>query len=128
MIGEAAMARAKRTAKPDDWYAVRSVFLFGKKRDGKNVFEERIVVFSAKTFDGAFAKACREAKRYAKEGRMKRHPLMEAYLQDGDALVDGYEVWSTLFESNDSLHSFVKDRYARYDYRPDGGPRIRSTR
>ena len=29
------------------WYAIRSVYLFGVKEDGTNVFEERVVAFEA---------------------------------------------------------------------------------
>ena len=101
------------------WFGVRSVFLFGKKKNGSNVFEERIVVFSAKTSEEAFAKAQREAESYAKILKLERHPDMEAYIQDGDNLIDGYEVWSTPYESRENLKAFVKNRYDKYRYHPD---------
>ena len=101
------------------WWGIRSVFLFGRKKDGTNVFEERVVVFSATTLERAFAKAKTEAENYAKVLKMKRHPYMMAYEQDGDALIDGYEVWSVLYESRESLRSFFKAKYAKYEYHPD---------
>jgi len=101
------------------WYGVRSIFLFGRKKDGTNVFEERVVVFSGITVERAFAKAEKEARGYAKALNMKRHPYMEAYIQDGDTLIDGYEVWSVLCESRESLKSFFKNRYDKYQYHPD---------
>jgi hypothetical protein len=101
------------------WYGIRSLFLFGRKKDGTNVFEERVVVFSGRSIERAFAKAEQEATRYAKTLKMKRYPCMEAYRQDGNALIDGYEVWSTLYESRETLTSFFKTKYKRCAYHPD---------
>ena len=101
------------------WYGIRSIFLFGRKKDGTNVFEERVVVFSGVTVERAFAKAKKEAENYAKVLNMKMHPYMEAYTQDGDDLIDGYEVWSVLYESREALRSFFKMRYDKYQYHPD---------
>ncbi len=101
------------------WYGIRSIFLFGRKKDGTNVFEERVVVFSAVTVERAFAKAKKEAETYAKALNIKRHPYMEAYTQDGDALIDEYEVWSVLYESREPLKSFFKNRYDKHEYHPD---------
>jgi hypothetical protein len=101
------------------WYGIRSIFLFGRKKDGTNVFEERVVVFSGVTVEQAFAKAKKEAEAYAKGLNMKRHPYMEAYTQDGDTLIDGYEVWSVLYESREPLRSFFKNRYDKYEYHPE---------
>lgn len=110
---------AKSRTAHDIWYGIRAIYLFGKKKDGTNIFEERVVVFSAKTVEKAFVKAEKEADEYAKSHKIKRHPLLEAYWQDGDPLIDGYEVWSELYESRETLNSFVKNRYLRYRYHPD---------
>ena len=114
-------ALLKTPSKTDQkqWYGVRSIFLFGRKKDGTNVFEERIVAFSGATVVRVFAKAKKEAEAYAKALNMKLHPCTEAYTQDGDALIDGYEVWSVLYESREPLRSFFKNRYDRYEYHPD---------
>lgn len=101
------------------WFGIRAIYHFGQKKDGTNIFEERVVVFSASTAEEALAKAEREADAYANTLNMHRHPYLEAYRQDGDALIDGYEVWSQLFESATDLESFVKSRYDQYEYRPD---------
>lgn len=101
------------------WFGVRAIYLFGKKKGGTNIFEERIVVFSAHTANEALRKAEQEADRYARQNQMQRHPYLEAYEQDGDPLIDGYEVWSQLFESTENLESFVASRYERYHYRPE---------
>ena len=102
------------------WYAVRSVFLFGKKSK-KNVVEERIVVIQAQDEEEAFTKAELEAEEYAKNDdgpSFEIHPTMELYIQDGEDLIDGYEVWSQLFETDMSLNNFYYHRYTIYDYAP----------
>ena len=101
------------------WFGVRAIYLFGKKKDGTNIFEERIVAISASTIEEALAKAKREADEYAAALKMERHPWLEGYEQDGDALIDGYEVWSNLYESSEDLRSFVESRYGKYEYHPD---------
>ena len=39
------------------WYAIRTVYDWGTKTDGTAVFEERIVVFEATSWDEAHTKA-----------------------------------------------------------------------
>jgi hypothetical protein len=101
------------------WFAVRSVHLCKRKRDGTNIFEERVVCFKAKSFDHAFLKAEREADRYAAAAKFKVHGVQMAYEQDSDALIDGYEVWSVMLQSRKSLSAFYAARYAVYDYEPE---------
>jgi Domain of unknown function (DUF4288) len=109
------------TAPITRWFGIRTIFLWGKrKNDGLNVFEERVVVFSADTVEDALAKAEREAEEYAAANRMEaQHGLQVAYYQDGDPLIDGYEVWSELYQSSENLESFVQSRYEKYNYHPD---------
>ena len=103
------------------WFGVRTIFLWGKrKKDGLRVYEERLVVFSAGTAEEALAKAEREAEDYVAANRMEaQHGWQVAYAQDGDPLIDGYEVWSELYQSSEDLESFVKSRYRKYEYHPD---------
>ncbi|BBA32190.1 uncharacterized protein sS8_0222 [Methylocaldum marinum] len=49
----------------------------------------------------------------------KIHPDMELYIQDGDPLIDSYEVWSQLFETNENIDEFFANRYIKYEYHPD---------
>ena len=108
-----------------EWFAVRSIFLFGKKRDGKNIIEERITVFEAEDPDAAFEKAAQEAEEYAKNEEREDFEIfaeMELYRQDGDPLIDGYEVWSQLFETHEDMATFFKNRYDKYEYTPDPHP------
>jgi len=101
------------------WFAIRSVYLFGQKTDGTNVFEERIVCFEAESADKAHEKARAESLQYAEVNNLEVHPTRDAYEQDGDALIDGYEVWSELHESRESLQEFFANRYGRYEYHPE---------
>ena len=105
-----------------DWFAVRSVYLFGVKRNGRNIFEERIVCFRAASADEAHGKAAEESRQYAEDNGLEAHPERESYEQDGDDLIDGYELWSELFEADQSLGEFYASRYTKYDYVPDPRP------
>ncbi len=101
------------------WYSIRSIYNWGKKSNGNNVFEERIVIFEGGTFDDAHAKAIKESAAYAREGQHKIHPDHVGYVQDGQALIDGYEVWSEFYESADTLNSFYQKKYINYEYEPE---------
>lgn len=101
------------------WYAIRTVYQFGTKRNGVNVFEERVVCFHAQTWPEAHARAEAEAAEYASENGFTAHSEQYGYKQDGTALVDGYEIWSELFEANANLESFYQARYANFLYTPD---------
>ncbi len=101
------------------WYAVRSVYHFGTKSDGSNVFEERVVSFEASGWPEAHAKAEVESEAYAKENNFIAHPEHSGYEQDGEKLIDCYELWSELFEARQSLEAFYAERYAKYEYHPE---------
>ena len=106
------------------WYGIRTIYHFGKKKDGRNLFEERVTIFSGKTSDEAFAKAHAEAETYAKQLKLDWHPVQESYLLDdfldGPApKIEGYDVWSQVFEFDGDLRSFMQARYERYFYHPN---------
>lgn len=101
------------------WYAVRSVYLFGMKADGTNVFEERVVVFEANDWNVALVKAKREGDEYALTCGFERYPAQVGYEQDGEALIDGYELWSELFQASQSLGEFYHSRYISIAHKPE---------
>ncbi len=101
------------------WFAIRTIYLFSQKGKGINVFEERICSFCGASEKEAFEKAFKEGIEYAKDNDMVRHEWMVCYWQDGDELIDGYELWSELYESDDSLDEFVANRYEKYEYNSD---------
>ena len=104
------------------YFAIRNVFLFGRKPEGVNVYEERIVGFHAATWDEAHAKAADEAKRYAAASELEVHGDQEGYEQDdpepGETIGDGRELWSVLYESTASIEEFYRERYDRSQYIP----------
>jgi len=101
------------------WFAIRTVYYFGTKADGINVFEERVVSFEAANAEEAHQKADAESDAYAQENNLVAHPEQSGYQQDGEPQIDGYEIWSELFESRQSLEQFYESRYTAYLYAPE---------
>ena len=101
------------------WYAIRTVYQFGTKNDGTNVFEERVVVFEAESWEEAHAKGEAESDDSATQNDLTAYSERSGYLQDGEPFVDGYEVWSELFEDKSELEAFYLKRYGQYEYKPD---------
>jgi len=99
-----------------NWYGARSLYLFGIKDNGKKIYEERVVVFSANDFAEAHKKAELEAETYAKENEFEFYPDQTLYKQDGLNLIDGYEVWSVLYESDDDIEIFYQKKYEAFLY------------
>ncbi len=100
------------------WYATRSLFHFGTKENGINVYEERIVCFEAHDSIEANSKAALESKEYASANGFEVHDEQVTYEQDGDSLIDGYELWSELYESEKPLEEFYTEHYRRFLYDP----------
>ncbi len=100
------------------WYAIRHVLHYGVKPDGKNIFEERVVCIEASSIGEAHAKAAKEVEEYARPNNSKVYPESIAYELDEDKLIDGYEVWSELYESEESLEEYYVGRYIIYRYKP----------
>ena len=65
------------------WYAIRTVYHFGVKLDGKNVFEERVVCFEAESWREAHLRAEAESERYEKANNVIAHSEQSGYEQDG---------------------------------------------
>ena len=101
------------------WLGIRTIYLFGQKKDGTNLFEERVVVFSGADKKEAFKKAEIESDEYASSLGLECYPEMISYEQDGDPLIDGYEVWSEVYEAKMSLEEFYTSRYDAFKYKPD---------
>jgi hypothetical protein len=96
---------SKESEKRVPWFAIRTVYHFSVKSTGKNAFEERVVCFEASTWEQARMRAKAESKYYEAENNVIAHPEQSGYQQDGESLVDGYEVWS--------------ERYGKYEYHPE---------
>ncbi len=101
------------------WYGARNIYLFGVSPEGKNIFEERIVCIQASTKEEAHAKGIAESREYAFENGFEPHDEQVIYRQDGEALIDGYEVWSELYQSNKSLNEFYLEHCIKNVYQPE---------
>ena len=101
------------------WFAIRTVYLFGIKADGTNVFEERVVSFEAADSDEAHRKADIESEEYASENNFLPHPEQSGYQLDDEPLIERYEIWSELFEARATLDEFYAARYAAFLYTPE---------
>jgi len=102
-----------------NWYAARTIYLFGDKPDGKNIYEERIVVFNAIDFEEAHIKAKKESRLYAQDNGFEAYKEQVIYQQDGKNLIEAYEVWSELYESDKSLAEFYQAKYQSDCYNAD---------
>jgi hypothetical protein len=87
--------------------------------EGLNIYEERIVCIEAETFEDAHNKAIKEAEEYTDCNGFEMYHEQVCYEQDGEKIIDGYEVWSELFQSNQNLDEFYKERYLKYVYEPE---------
>ena len=108
------------------WYAIRTLYHLGTKRNGKYVYEERIVSFCGENFDEAFKKATIESFEYCSclgNDRQSPYSIKVAYEVDEYTLYDGYELWSNLYESYLNIRQFYKEKYSKYKYIP---PRIKN--
>jgi hypothetical protein len=104
-----------------DWFGIRTVLHFGRKKDGTNLFEERVCVFSGVDSDEAFEKAEKEADKYCADLDFGSvwYPEQEAYTLFWEVITEGYEVFSQVFEFDGDLDTFYEERYKRYEYTPD---------
>jgi len=93
---------------------------FNEMTPGPNPREiSNIVVAQADTGEDAHRKASAESEQYAANNGFEVFSEREGYRQDDEPLIDGYEVWSALFEARQSLAEFYAARYAAYKYHPD---------
>lgn len=105
-----------------NWYVIRTVYLWGHKNDGTNVFEERVVACSGKCHEEALARGKDESQQYSDELEhisYEFHLEQVSYVLDSDDYVQGQELWSELFQSNEDLDVLYANRYKNYEYVPD---------
>lgn len=102
------------THEPKAWYSARTFYrwLTWENRP----FEERVVLFRARSLDEAIALAERESAEYAREGDLEVLDMVQAYrISDGDEEMGaGTEVFSRLHALDVPAKAFL-DRY-------DSGP------
>jgi hypothetical protein len=102
------------------WFAVRALFKFGIKSDGKTVIEERIVCFRADDAEEGLERAVAESDLYAAQtGIQEVHDQFDVFELDGESLIDAYEIWSHLFETHLSLSEFFDEHFLKCRYHPE---------
>lgn len=101
------------------WFGVRNLYHFGVTPEGNNIYEERVICIKANDFDEAHIKGKKESETYSQENGFTSYTDQVVYKQDGESLIDGYEVWSELYESDKSMEEFYKEHYFKYDYEPN---------
>ena len=102
-----------------EWYSVRSIVRSQTVEDGspRTVFEERVVLVKAASFDEAIAKGEAEAKEYCAICHRSRvlDYLVAYYIGDEEELRRG-EVWSSMRDSELSDGDFLTHFYAGESY------------
>ena len=96
------------------WFGARTVYLVEESdpnnTNSKNLYEERVVIITANSFDDAIAKAEKEAESYASGTDMTYLGSVNVYKLVEDVIEDGTEVYSLMrdseLESNDYLDRF----------------------
>jgi len=101
----------KKKEQPD-WYSVRCLFCSARREDmvKQHLYEERITVWRAASFDEAVSLAEDEAHQYAKDTDSEYIELAQAYHVYPKRLSSGSEVFSLMRESNHSPGKYL-DRY-----------------
>ncbi len=91
------------------WFSVRSVYRHPDVDEGREVYEERVVLFNADDFDAAIALAESEAADYVEDTDNEVLPLFQAHWLFDDP-ADGGEVFSLMrtsdLEPDDYLDRF----------------------
>lgn len=105
------------------WYGAKTIYqVLGLASDGTNdnkLYEERVVILRAASFDDAIDKAEKEAGNYAAEREMKYLGFVSVFKLFDEEIADGAEVYSLMRESELDANAYL-DRF--YD---DGSERTK---
>lgn len=94
-----------------NWYGVRCVFYHADNDAPVSaLYEERVTVWKAETFEGAIADAESEAGQYAAQLSIKYLGLAQAYKLPVGVISSGTEVFSLIRESGLDPMSYL-DRF-----------------
>ncbi len=109
------VATEGREPNPEPWYAVRCVFRWKSpktERPGCLVYEERIVLVRAHSFEEAHERGEAEAREYAAGGDMELLDFSEVFHLFDRKITDRIEVFSLLRESPLPPDEYVKRFFA----------------
>lgn len=105
---------------PEPWYAVRCVFRWKSpkaERPGCLIYEERIVVVRAHSFEEAHERGEAEAQEYAADGDMELLEFSEVFHLFDRKITDRTEVFSKLRESPLSPDEYIERFFSTDDER-----------
>ncbi|MDP0490398.1 MAG: DUF4288 domain-containing protein [Verrucomicrobiota bacterium JB023] len=91
------------------WYAVKCIFSHpSRAKEGEgNLYEERITLWKAESWNEAFRKAEKEAKEYEAEDCVFIEATDAFHLFD-DEIKNGTEVWSGMRDSHFDSDTYIK--------------------
>ncbi|MBI1346623.1 DUF4288 domain-containing protein [bacterium] len=94
---------------PEPWYSARCVFLLQpiSQDHSEHLYEERVVLLRAETFDEAFEKAEKEAKDYIAGDPKSRVLFVEVYHLFERKIGDKVEIFSLIRDSPLSPQDYV---------------------
>ena len=86
----------------EPWFSVRCVFKHPQRAgmSKRHLYEERITVWRADSFEQAIERAERDAQKYARDAECKYLGFAQAYHLRVEQLRSGSEVFSLMRESN----------------------------
>ncbi|WP_300678760.1 hypothetical protein [Nocardioides sp.] len=93
------------------WFGVRSVYRFAERLDGRDVYEERVVIFKAPDLDDAIAQAETEAAEYVDLlGDGEAVGFYQAFAMS-DEPSQGAEVFSLMRTSDLSVADYLDQHF-----------------
>lgn len=98
----------------EPWYAVKCLFLHNdlKRRNGKNNFEERILLVKAENFEDAIEKAEKEAIEYCETlDDVEYLNFCNSYHIAESRIVDLTEIYSLITASDLDQNEYIKKHY-----------------
>ena len=107
------------SASSAEWYAVKALFRWYFKSNGKTVnVEERLVIFLAQSLDQALDLAEVEASAYCSEDETANYRIepmgwWSAYCIGDKAIVPGTELYSRLVSTNLPSDSYLRRYYPK---------------
>lgn len=114
------VATGMKDPNPEPWYAVRCVFRWKSpkaERPGCLVYEERIVLVRADSFEEAHQRGEAEAREYAADGDMELLDHSEVFHLFDRKITDRTEVFSNLRESPLPPEEYVQRYFSTGDER-----------
>lgn len=104
----------------EPWYSVKCIFRHDKlvqnlnlsEEKGKTMYEERIVLFRANSFEEAIALGEAEARQYAeRDSTLYYTGFIDAYHLFEREFASGSEVYSLMRQSNRATEEFIDHYY-----------------